>query len=538
MKLNLTQGFAIDVEAAAGDSPSRQISGMAVPYNVPATVSDGTSVMFTAGSLPVTGKAPKMFMYHDSTQPVGLVSARQETSQGMMFTASIVDTQAGTDALTMASAGVLDSVSVGVNVTDSYFNDQGTMVVTAADWLELSLVPIPAFSGATVDSVYAAREPVTIPQEAPDEPDEEPTEVEETEEMSEAIIEASGPESVIPTSPLFAEPKRKFAMPTPGEYMAAMHIGGDTFRNVNEAYKAAARDNQTAIQAAAGDIATTDTPGLLPVPVLGPLVQNLNFIRPVVNALGARSMPSGGGNTFVRPTITTHTSAAAQSTQNTAVSATTMVIAANTVTKATIAGQVTLSVQDIDFTDPAALNLILNDLMGEYMLATESNACTALLAAATTSGVWDLSVADLMTSIYDAAYDISNTTNYFPTHMFVSPDVWAQIGKLVDSTNRPVFPAIGSSLGGYNTLGAGDATSWSGMNPLGLQLVVSNKLAAKTMIITKVGTGLGDAFEFYEQQRGLLSIEAPATLGRTFSYYGYVANFAAISSMIRKITQA
>lgn len=538
MKLNLTQGFAIDVEAAAGDSPSRQISGMAVPYNVPATVSDGTSVMFTAGSLPITGKAPKMFMYHDSTQPVGLVSARQETPQGMMFTASIVNTQAGTDALTMASAGVLDSVSVGVNVTDSYFNDQGTMVVTAADWLELSLVPIPAFSGATVDSVYAAREPVTIPQEAPDEPDTEPTEVEETEEMSEAIIEASGPESVVPTSPLFAEPKRKFAMPTPGEYMAAMHIGGDTFRNVNEAYKAAAKANQTSLQAAAGDIATTDTPGLLPVPVLGPLVQNLNFIRPVVNALGARSMPSGGGNTFVRPTITTHTSAASQSTQNTAVSATTMVIASNTVTKNTIAGQVTLSVQDIDFTDPAALQLILNDLMGEYMLATEANAATALLAAATSSGVWDLSVADLMTSIYDAAYDISNTTNYFPTHMFVSPDTWAKLGQLVDSTNRPVFPAIGSSLGGYNTLGAGDATSWSGMNPLGLQLVVSNKLAAKTMIITKCGTGMGDAFEFYEQQRGLMSVEVPATLGRTFSYYGYVANFAAIGSMIRKITQA
>lgn len=538
MKLNLTQGFAIDVEAAAGDSPSRQISGMAVPYNVPATVSDGTSVMFTAGSLPVTGKAPKMFMYHDSTMPVGLVSARKETPQGMMFTASIVDTQAGTDALTMASAGVLDSVSVGVNVTDSYFNAEGVMVVTQATWLELSLVPIPAFADAKIESVYAARESVTIPQEAPDEPDTEPTEVEETEEMSEAIIEASGPESVVPTSPLFAEPKRKFAMPTPGEYMAAMHIGGESFRNVNEAYKAAARESQTALQAAAGDVATTDTPGLLPVPVLGPLVQNLNFIRPVVNALGARSMPSGGGNTFVRPTITTHTSAAAQSTQNTAVSATTMVIAANTVTKATIAGQVTLSVQDIDFTDPAALNLILNDLMGEYMLATEANASTALLAAATSSGVWDLSVADLMTSIYDAAYDISNTTNFFPTHMFVSPDTWAKLGQLVDSTNRPVFPAIGSSLGGYNTLGAGDATSWSGMNPLGLQLVVSNKLAAKTMIITKCGTGLGDAFEFYEQQRGLLSIEAPATLGRTFSYYGYVANFAAIPSMIRKITQA
>jgi hypothetical protein len=140
-----------------------------------------------------------------------------------------------------------------------------------------------------------------------------------------------------------------------------------------------------------------------------------------------------------------------------------------------------------------------------------------------------------MTSIYDAAYDISNTTNFFPTTMFVSPDVWAQLGKLVDSTNRPVFPAIGApGLGGYNTLGAGNATSWSGMNPLGLELVVSNKFAAKTMIITNADR----AFEVYEQQRGLMSVEVPSTLGRTFSYYGYFATFAAIGSMVRKITQA
>jgi len=72
------------------------------------------------------------------------------------------------------------------------------------------------------------------------------------------------------------------------------------------------------------------------------------------------------------------------------------------------------------------------------------------------------------------------------------------------------------------------------MNPLGLELVVSNKFAAKTMIITNANM----AFEVYEQQRGLMSVEVPSTLGRTFSYYGYFATFSAISSMVRKITQA
>ena len=58
------------------------------------------------------------------------------------------------------------------------------------------------------------------------------------------------------------------------------------------------------------------------------------------------------------------------------------------------------------------------------------------------------------------------------------------------------------------------------------------------MVITKVGTGFGDAFEYYEQQKGLMSVEVPSTLGRTFSYYGYASTFDAIPGMIRKITQA
>jgi hypothetical protein len=295
---------------------------------------------------------------------------------------------------------------------------------------------------------------------------------------------------------------------------------------------------RTALQAAAGDVLTTDTPGLLPVPVLGPLVQDLNFIRPVVEALGARAYPdSGQSKTFVRPTITTHTSVAAQSSELAAVSATTMVIASNSVTKTTLAGQVTLSVQDIDFTSPSAMALILNDLMGEYMISSDNFAADNLLTAANASGVWDGTVADLLKSVYDSAVDISSGRNFTPTHMFVSPDVWGQMGQLADTTGRPVFPFIGAGLTGQNALGGGNATSWNG-NPLGLQLVVDSNFAAKTMIITRVGQGSGDAFEFYESIRGLQSLEAPAVLGRTMSFHGYVSTFAAIGGMIRKITQA
>ena len=525
---------AISIDAAGPDgTPKRTITGIAAPYNVVAQVADGTQVMFAPGSLPTDGKNPKLFMYHDSTQAVGLVTAREDTPEGMLFEAKISSTTLGDEALILAADGVLDSVSVGVNPTEFTYDENGTMVVTKADWLELSLVPQPAFAGATITDVAAS-----IPQD----PDEiiiiEPTpEVEETKEME----TPSAPEAVeaqIPTAPIFAQAKRAFALPTAGEFMAAYHIGGDTYANLNKSVQEFSNANRTALQAAAGDVLTTDTPGLLPVPVLGPLVQDLNFLRPVVGALGARAYPDGGqSKTFIRPTITTHTSVAAQSTELSAVSATTMVIASNSVGKTTLAGQVTLSQQDIDFTSPAAMNLILNDLLGEAMIASDNFAADALLTAATTSGVWDGTVTDLLKSVYDSAVAISDGRNWLPTHMFVSVDVWAQLGQLIGSDGRPVFPLIGNGLSGMNALGTQSAASWEG-NPLGLELVVDSNFAAKTMVITRVGQGQGDAFEYYEAIRGLQSVEVPALLGRTMSYHLYASTFAAIPGMIRKITQA
>jgi HK97 family phage prohead protease len=520
------------LDAAKGDAPRRTISGTAVPYNVPATVSDGTAVIFRPGSLPVEGKAPRLFMYHDASMPVGVVTERVDTEQGMMFSAKISATALGNDALVMASDGTIDQVSVGVNPTKFSYDEAGTMIIEAADWMELSLVPIGAFGdGANIVSVAASihQEPEEVVL------NEEVVPEQEIEPMSEVTVPAV--EATIPTAPIFAQAKKEFVLPNAGEFMAAYHIGGDTFKNMNAAVAEYTASKRTALQAAAGDVLTTDTPGLLPVPVLGPLVQDLNFLRPVVEAVGARAYPDNGqSKTFIRPTITTHTSVASQS-ELASASATTMVIASNSVSKTTLAGQVTLSVQDIDFTSPAAMQLILNDLMGEYMIASDNLAADNMLTAATSSGVWDGTVADLLKSVYDAASDISTNRNWLPTHMFVSVDVWAQLGQLADSTGRQIFPLIANGLSGYNAAGSQSATSWNG-NPLGLQLVVDSNFAAKTMIITRVGQGQGDAYEFYESIRGLMSVEQPSVLGRNMSFHGYVSTFAAIGGMIRKITQA
>jgi HK97 family phage prohead protease len=525
---------AISIDAAAADgTPRRTITGIAAPYNVVATVNDGTEVMFAPGSLPVDGKNPKLYMYHDSTQAIGIVTAREDTPDGMLFTAKISTTALGDEALVLAADGVLDSVSVGVNPTEFEIDQNGVMIVTAANWLELSLVPQPAFAGATITDVAASIP--TSDEEMSDNTKEEADTPEPIEPQENPVSDTPAPE-VIEASTVFAQPKRNFVMPTPAEYLAAMHAGGDTFHNVNAAYKDAVRNQQTALQAAAGDVLTTDTPGLLPVPVLGPLFQDLNFVRPVVSAFGARAMPNTPSKTFIRPTITTHTSAATQ-TEGAAASATTMVIASNTVTKTTVAGQVTLSVQDIDFTDPAALNLVLNDLAGEYLIATDNIAADNLVAGKTASGsTWTVTAdnpTSLINALYDAAREITEDSNYFPTHLCVSPDVWEKLGSQLDGSKRPILGYTTNGVIGQNSIGRVGGLAYTGMDVMGLQLVVDNNFAAGTMLVV-----YAPGYEIYEQQRGLMSVEVPSTLGRTFSYYGYFATFVAKSSFIQSIVIA
>ena len=523
---------SVSIDAAAPDgTPTRTITGIAVPYDVPATVSDGTEVSFSKGSLPVDGKKPRLYMNHDANQAIGIVTERVDTEEGMMFTAKISKTAAGDEALQLALDGVLDSVSVGVNPTKTRANKDGSITVLAADWIELSMVPVPAFAGAVITDIAASIH--HEPEETDNNELQEPTE--ETEPMSE--VETPAVEATIPTAAIPAQPKREFRMPSAGEYLAAYHIGGDTFAKVNGAFLEAQKAKRSILEAAAGDIATTDTPGLLPIPVLGPVFQDINYIRPFVTAIGARAYPDGGqSKTFIRPTITTHTEVAEQTgaVEFGAAAARTMVIAANSVTKKTFAGQVTLSVQDIDFTSPAAMQQVLNDLMGQFMIVTDNFAVDAQVTASTTIGQWDGTPEDLILFLYGAARDISNGTNLFPTHILMGADAWAKLGSTVDDDKRPLFPMVGTpGLGGYNTLGAGNVTNWSTTNPLGLQIIVDSNVAAKTMIVFHA-----PASEYYEQIRGLMSVENPGTLSRTFSYYGYSSFFQAKATLAQKITYA
>ena len=508
----------ITILAAEEGKARREISGLAVPYNVEATVSDGTRVKIMRGALPVDGPAPKLLQNHDGTDIVGLVTARKDEEDGMYFTARISKTRAGDDAIELIKDGAIDAVSIGIDPIKATYDKAGVLVVKAARWRELSIVGEPAFADARITQIAATKIQINDTKESP---------------TMEAINTPAEQPAPAPTAPIWAEARKvPSRLPSAAEWISAYVQGGTAISNINKLIA----DHQAyhnPVAAAAGDIATTDTPGLLPVPVVGPVYDNINYLRPVVTAVGARAMPLGSGKVFNRPEITTHTSVAQQSTELTTLSSTTMVVSSNNVTRLTFGGTVLLSEQDIDWTDPASVNIVLQDLAGQYADATDNYAADQMYSGSTNLGTWAGTSAALLADLYSAAAQCAVNTNTLPTHLFLSVDSWAKIGGLVDGQNRPLFPTVGPMNAASNSY---TATSWNG-NPLGLTLVVDKNFAAKTIIVG-VAAGRYAGYEIYENQRGLIAIDKPEVLGRQISFRGYFATLMLDATKFQRMNWA
>jgi HK97 family phage prohead protease len=472
------------VLAEDGESP-RSISGVAVPWNTEATVSDGTRVKFERGSLPITGKKPKLLKYHDSEQPVGVVTGRLDSEEGMLFTARISATSEGNDMLELIKDEAVDSVSVGVDVVDASYDDNGTMVIKKANWVELSLVTAPAFKGAMITEVAA-----TEPQE-------------ETTTMSEVKVEASVEAPAPAPQMLFAATKKEFKLPTAAEYISKLCQGGSVAQNF-----------LANIKAAAPDVVTTDTPGILPEPIVGPVYNNIIGRRPVIDAIGARAMP-GGGKVFRRPKVTTHTTIGASNGENQPLDAGTYVVQNNNVTKGVYGGYVKLSEEDIDWTEPEVLAGLLDDMAREYARETENVVEAALKTGITTTrAAFDIAdPAAWAAWIYGASQTILSASTHLPTHLFASPSFWAALGSLSDTADRPLFPQIGP----MNAFGNVSPGTLAG-NAFGLSVVVCPYESDFLAI------GAADGFEIYEQQKGAIQVEATdGSLSRIIKFRGYLA---------------
>jgi HK97 family phage prohead protease len=489
----------VTLDAAAGEDSPRTITGVAVPWDVTATVSDGTKVSFLRGAFDLEAKNPKLLENHDSAQLRGVVTELADSEEGLLFTAKFAKTRASDDAIELVKAGAYDSVSVGAIPLKFTTTKDGTMIVSSASLEEISLVASPAFKDAIITEI-AASEPE---EEATETPNNDTSE-EETMSQETPAVEASQPDII--QTPLLATARREFKLPSASEYIATFVRGGHDWAQMN-----------ANIRAAAPDVVTSDIPGVIPTPIVQPIFNSFVGSRPLIDATQLRQMPQGGA-VFIRPVVTTH-STIGTATQNTTISASAFEIDDVQITKTIQGGYVEISEASMDWSQPEVLGALLDDMARVYADRTDVLACSELQTGTTNSNNFaNASIADptyWVEWMYTAAADILTGSNgNLPSILAVSPNVWKLMGSLSDTADRPLFPQVGP-MNAFGSLSPGGDAGFA----FGLRVVVDRNLTSAGMTILDPR-----ALENWEQQKGAISVEQPSQLSRQIAFRGYFAS--------------
>ena len=201
-----------------------------------------------------------------------------------------------------------------------------------------------------------------------------------------------------------------------------------------------ARERLETFNRAAAHQTTADNPGLLPTPIVSPVVNFIDASRPLVSFLGPKQIPS---NTWVRPKVTQHTTVALQpGGEKQELVSQKMTIAKLTATAATYGGYVNVSRQDIDWAQPSIMDTVIGDLASVYAKTTETVACAAAIAAAPTSTTIPTGAATsaaLTAALWKAAGEVfTATAGSGRVAFFISVDMlglWAPLFAPVNPQN-------------------------------------------------------------------------------------------------------
>jgi hypothetical protein len=252
----------------------------------------------------------------------------------------------------------------------------------------------------------------------------------------------------------------------------------------------------------------------VPDPIVGNVINFIDAARPITSFLGPQPMVS---STWYRPHVTQHTLVAAQGSAGEAadekkeLSSRKMLITRLQGDAVTYGGYVNVSRQNIDFSSPQVMDIIINDLAAQYAIETEE-AVGAALAATGTAAVG-----------YGSA----------PTNTSVAGAIWAAVaqvyaavkgqGRLVLAVAPDRLSVFGPLFTPVNPQNAQSEGFRAGAFSQGIMGAISG-----VPVIMSAGLGNGEAYLFstaaleaFEQRVGTLQVTEPSVLGVQVAYAGY-----------------
>jgi HK97 family phage major capsid protein len=273
-----------------------------------------------------------------------------------------------------------------------------------------------------------------------------------------------------------------------------------------------ARDRLTLYNRAAAHQTTGDNLGIIPNPVVGDVLNYVDASRPIVTTLGPAAVPGGR---FTRPRVTQHTQVGEQTAEKTELASRKMLISSTPVDMNTYGGYCNVSRQNIDWSVPSIMDLIVNDLAAQYAIMTEKVTADTLVASATVgvpqipaTGATEADISAALWGAAGAAYNAMPGAGRVV--LFVSPDMLGVFGGLFAPVNPTNSQSTGFTAANF---GSGAMGSISG-----IPVVMSAALAARTALVVNT-----NAAEVYEQRIGALSVTEPSVLGVQVAYAGYFA---------------
>lgn len=486
----------------------REITGKIVPFGIDEIGSTNLGAYaFEAGSIEISDPTKiKLLSQHDMKKPVGRMVSAEEKEDGIYATFKLSRSQAGSDAMIMASEGLVAGLSIGAEITASKPSRNGYTIVSAAKLKEVSLVTEPAFKSAQVleiaaEEVIPAEENPTTESETP--VVEDTTPVEATPSVEAASVEAARPTV---TAMYYTTPRIEITAAKYMENKIQAALGSETARQ----YILAA-DN------------TTDNAGLVPTRQLAEVINGLGTtIRPSIDAISSGTLPDAG-MTFEIPKITAMPTVAVTA-EDAAFSETDQNSAFLSVDVKKFAGQQKFSVELLTRTSPLFYDELLRNMVAAMAKAQDKYVNDQLVAGATadsTSIATYPTAAELLGVVARGAASVYSATaglaNPFARNILVNTSQWSNIMTLNDA-GRPIYTASQPQNAG----GAVAPTSLRG-SVAGLDLYVTANTAATTDLDDSILIINPDAYTWYQGQSYQLRAEATSDGSITVGVYSFGA---------------
>jgi HK97 family phage major capsid protein len=313
----------------------------------------------------------------------------------------------------------------------------------------------------------------------------------------------------------------------PVEYRSAGAYAIDMYRSALGHREA--QERLEVFHRAADHQKTGDNLGVIPDPVVGNVINFIDAARPIVSLLGPMDLPSA---TWHRPKVTGHTAvgkqgaAGAAADEKSELVSQKMTITRLTANAVTYGGYVNVSRQNIDFSSPQVLDLVINDLAAQYAIDTEAATCDSLLGVATTPQVIGTDADDIVSGVWTAA-----SAAYIATKgqgrlvIAVAPDKLADFGPLFAPVNPQGAHSSGFTAGSF---GQGVMGTISG-----IPVVMSAGLGSGEAVLFSTA-----AIEVFEQRVGALQVTEPSVMGVQVAYAGYFTPLVVEAAGVIPLTES